>query len=180
MTKLIIVSGFPASGKTTLVTQLSKDLNLPSFSKDDFKELLADTIGFTDHESTRPFGKTSFSALFLVAKRLIENKASLIIEGNFMMGDETKEFLSYLRQADVEVYEILCHAEGQVLIDRFMARKRHPVHHTLDEVTLNHYLETSVRKGKDVPLGVGKLLEVDTTEPAKVSYDGVLAFVSRQ
>ena len=55
MLKLVIVNGLPASGKTTLVERLSKDLGSPAFSKDDFKELLADTIGFTDHESTRPF-----------------------------------------------------------------------------------------------------------------------------
>ncbi len=178
MTKLIIVSGFPASGKTTLVTWLSKELCLPSFSKDDFKELLADTIGFTDHESTRLLGKTSFSTLFFIVKRLIESNTSVIIESNFMLEKETKDFILYLKQANVEVYEILCHADGQTLVSRFLDRKRHPVHHTLHEVPLNHYLETTVRKGKDTPLGVGRLLEVDTTEPAKISYDIIVEFVS--
>jgi predicted kinase len=179
MPKLVFINGFPASGKSTLGVYISKELSFPIFSKDDFKELIADTIGFSDHESTRSFGKASFSLLFLIAKRLLENGDSLIIEGNFSLGEETKEFISFLHDQKVQTYEILCHGEGRVLIDRFMNRKRHPVHHTLDSQTLKTYLETTVRKGKDEPLHVGKLLEVDTTDPDSINYNQIIEFIGK-
>ena len=168
---------YPATGKTTLTARLTKDLGIPAFSKDDFKELIADTIGFTDHESTRYFGKASFVSLFLVAKRCLESGVSVIIEGNFSLGEETKDFISYLKQSNVQVYQILCYADGQLTVDRFMARKRHPVHHTLDDKKLMDYAENTLKKGKDTPLDIGKLLEVDTTDPDLIKYEDILSFI---
>ncbi len=93
-----------------------------------------------------------------------------------MSGEETNKFLSYLKDSKIEVREIFCHADGQILIDRFYARKRHPVHHTFAGEKLKEYAETTLRKGKDSPLGVGSLLEVDTTDPANIPYDEILSF----
>jgi predicted kinase len=42
---LVIVSGAPGSGKTTLATRLSQDLGLPMLDRDALKEALADAIG---------------------------------------------------------------------------------------------------------------------------------------
>lgn len=176
MPKLIIVSGLPATGKSTLVKKLSADLRLPAFSKDEFKELFADTIGFVDHESTRSFGKASFQALFLVARRCLEDDVSVIIEGNFILETETKDFILFLKKSNIPVYEILCHADGQTVVDRFFSRKRHPVHHTLTEAKNREYAET-LRVGKAPSLEIGKLMEVDTTNPESIPYRDILDFL---
>ena len=46
----ILVTGIPASGKSTIAEHLAKELSLPCFSKDAFKEILFDTVGFRSRE----------------------------------------------------------------------------------------------------------------------------------
>lgn len=51
MTKaFIVISGIPASGKTTLASQLAPVLNLPLLDKDDILESLFDSLGIGDAE----------------------------------------------------------------------------------------------------------------------------------
>ena len=40
----VVVSGLPASGKTTLARQLADELNAPLISKDEIKEAMATAI----------------------------------------------------------------------------------------------------------------------------------------
>nr|BFE75939.1 hypothetical protein GCM10020092_092400 [Actinoplanes digitatis] len=42
--RLVLVNGLPASGKTTLASQLAVQLSVPLVSKDSIKELLADAF----------------------------------------------------------------------------------------------------------------------------------------
>ena len=46
----ILVSGLPATGKSTMAAYLSKQLGIPVFSKDAIKERLFDTLGFSSRE----------------------------------------------------------------------------------------------------------------------------------
>jgi predicted kinase len=182
MKKLIIVNGLPASGKSTLAARLSKELGLPMFSKDQFKELIADTIGYTDHESTQTFGKASFAILFSVARKCLENGVSVIIEGNFSLGDETKEFLKYIKEADIETQEVLCYATPELLMRRFKERAQHPsrhaVHNTIGEIDLNDWIERTLQgDGKAAPLTGNNLLEIDTAEPTDEEYQKVAEFL---
>jgi predicted kinase len=175
-TKLVIINGLPASGKSTLAAYLSKELHLPLFAKDDFKELLADATGFLDHENTKKLGKAGYLILFLIAERCIRNNISLIIEGNFTSGKEIQNFISRLKNLGVDVYEILCYAQGQILVDRFLNRKRHPVHHSQNEAEYSAYVET-LRAEKIESLSIGKCIEVDTSDPSKIEYKKIIELI---
>jgi cytidylate kinase len=177
MTKLIIINGFPASGKTTLSRKISSELHLPLFSKDSFKELLADSLGFNTHEDSHALGKTSFELLVLTTKECLSKKHSIIIEGNFSLGQIMKDFLDWVQGEDIQVYEILCYADGELLVERFRKRKRHPVHHTLPEAELEHYFQSKLSLGKDLSLGVGRLFEVDTTRTETIPYEEIKSFL---
>ena len=39
------------------------------------------------------------------------------------------------------------------------------------------YAENTLKKGKDTPLDIGKLLEVDTTDPDLIKYEDILSFI---
>lgn len=47
---LIIITGLPGTGKTTLGRKLAEEFRLPFISKDDIKEFLFDNLGWKDRE----------------------------------------------------------------------------------------------------------------------------------
>lgn len=164
---LLIINGLPASGKSTLAGGLANLLNLPVFKKDDIKEQLADSIGIVDLKFSRLFGKASYVTLYSVARELLKNKCSLIIEGNFGAGDETSAFVDFLKHGNYVVIEVLCYASSQILFDRFSSRKRHPIHQVLPPSSF----EPLFQQEKIPSLHVGKTIEFDTSDLSKISYN---------
>jgi predicted kinase len=75
---LIIVTGHPATGKTTLSRALASGLRLPLLSKDTFKELMFDGLGWSDREWSRSVGATAISILYHTAATILSSGQSLI------------------------------------------------------------------------------------------------------
>lgn len=69
---LILITGHPCTGKTTLGKRLAEELNLPFVSKDDFKELLFDTLGWKDREWSKKLGTASYTILYHVAESILK------------------------------------------------------------------------------------------------------------
>ena len=123
---VILVSGMPASGKSTLAAQLAAELGIPYFTKDDFKELLFDTGGYTeasmDESTSERFGAQGI--------------VSVVLEANFR-AELTAAEIGPIR-ARVSVRQVFCHLPVPEIVDRFEARQegdeRHPVHAELDDV----------------------------------------------
>lgn len=61
--RLIIISGMPGSGKTTLAKSISAELSLPLIEKDSIKELLFDSLGWNDREWSKKLGKVSYELM---------------------------------------------------------------------------------------------------------------------
>lgn len=178
---LILVTGAPASGKTTIATRLAADLRLPLFAKDDVKELLANSLDVSGYEWSRRTGKATFFLADWLATRLLRAGVSLILESNF-----DRRFLNQwtFPRAAIEtrtsIVEIFCRAEPAVLIrrytERFQAGNRHPIHH--DREHLEGTLPEEISGGKfSEPLGLGTTIEVDTTSFEQVDYPGILCWV---
>ena len=80
---MLIVTGPPASGKTTIGRPLARALALPFLSKDLFKESLFDSLGGSDREWSRRIGLASTQLLFRCAEALLEAGHSCALESNF-------------------------------------------------------------------------------------------------
>ncbi len=160
---LMIVGGPPASGKTTLARRLSSDLRIPQFSKDDFKETLFDSMGFSDREWSKRLGRASHELLVLCARKLIANGGSCIVESTFRPEDAV--LFETLRLAhSARIVQVFCHAPLDELCERFRQRAfsggRHSGH--CDESNEEELIDL-IESGNFVPLEVeGKLIQINT------------------
>ena len=176
---IIIVSGPPASGKTTLAKQIATKFGLPIVHKDDLKELLFEAFEYRSREQSSKLGATSMQLLYFFTETLVKAGQSLIVESNFNADIATQEFVNIKKKYDFEPFQIQCKTDGEVLLQRFQARsqtgERHSAH--FDKA----YYEESrqvLLKGRHDNLGIGgSLFEVDTTDFNKIDYKSLFGAI---
>ncbi|HEU4782131.1 MAG TPA: AAA family ATPase [Ktedonobacterales bacterium] len=178
---LIIVNGLPGTGKTTLARRLAADLGLPAFSRDGLYETLYDALesSAAAPPSAPPsgLGAAAYALLYDVAGAVLAAGRSVIVEGFFGRPDVRRAELLRLRERhDFEPLEILCTADGQALMQRFLVRmasgERHRGH--LDREWLEHN-EARLLGGQLAPLAIGRqVIEIDTTTAHSFAYADVM------
>lgn len=155
--RLVIVTGPPGAGKTTVAAELRERLGLPLIAKDTLKEQLGEGLGIEDRVRSQQLGGAVFELIALLVKELLEQGVSVIAEGNFT---ERSSLFSALPPA--EVVQVYVTAEPQTLRIRLLERgQRHPVHYDREAAD-----EVAARAGGGewLPLPVGgRLIEIDTT-----------------
>jgi predicted kinase len=174
---LIIVNGLPGTGKTTLAGRLAADTGVPVFSRDGLYETLYDALACSTGGLPSPLGDAAFALLYSVVGSVLAAGQPIVVEGFFGRLDVRRaEFLRLQQLHEFEPIEILCKADGQVLMQRFLARiasgERHRGH--LDREWLEHN-EARLLNGQLAPLAIGpQIIEVDTSTPQSFSYGDVL------
>lgn len=119
----------------------------------------------------------SFTLLYYVAGSVLAAGQSLIVEGFFGRPElRSAEFLHLQHTYDFEPFQILCKADGGVLLERFLARaetvERHAGHPDLEWLEQN---KQRLLQGYLPPLALGgQLVEIDTTTPHSFDYAEVL------
>ena len=121
-TPLIIISGPPGTGKTTLGKHIARELNLPFVHKDGIKELLFDKFGWSDRAWSRKVGIASYAVLYYFVEAQLSAGRSCIVESNFNAAYDTEQFLALKAKYDFEPLQICCMADGEVLFQRFKKR----------------------------------------------------------
>ena len=66
-----MVTGIPASGKSTMAEYLGRKLCLPVISKDTAKEHLYDTVGFRSREEKVKLGTAAMNIMYYMAGQLM-------------------------------------------------------------------------------------------------------------
>jgi predicted kinase len=177
---LIIVTGLPATGKSTLAEALRDQLGLPLFTKDHFKELLHDVLDrryeTLTREESREIGAQAIALLIDIASELLRARVSVVIEANFVPWYAPADLAPLIDLADVR--QVHCTLPDSLVLDRYRKRAqqgvRHPVH--LDEDALGE-LEERIEAGGGRPLPINaRLLQVDTTDGFRPGIDEVVAF----
>lgn len=176
---LVIVSGAPGSGKTTLARRLALDLRVPILSKDDLKEALADAIGAPpDVPASMRLGAGAYAMLYFVARQLLEGQVGLIIESNFRRGLSETEIQPLLAWSDPGL--IHCTSRPEVVRARYTERHqrgvRHPAHLDADRADA---LASDLSAGRFSPLDLRiPTLVVDTTDGWHPPYEEILEFAA--
>jgi len=157
----VLVTGLPASGKSTLAGPLSRALDLPLLAKDTVKEALWEALGPGDAEWAARLGAASAEVLLAVA---IDAGAAVV--DHFFHRDR----LTAWSRLPGRLVEVHCAVSPDLARARYQARRRHPAHHDGDAARWDDWI---ARDAGPLRLG-GPLLEVDTSRPVAVA--GVAAW----
>jgi predicted kinase len=127
VTLLVVVTGPPASGKTTIAERLARELSFPLVAKDGLKETLYDALGCSTVEESKRLGVAAFALIWHVLDLELQARRSVVAEGNF--NPARAENLAGLRERHTfDVAQIVCRAPHDVLLARYTSRTRHPGH----------------------------------------------------
>jgi len=174
---LVVISGLPASGKTTLARLLAAELRLPLVGRDDIKERLFESLGWSDREWSKRLGGASWDLLYWFVETQLAAGQSCIVESNFNPQWDSERINACADRFGARLVQLHCYADGGVLVERYLGRvasgERHPGH--VDHVTIDEQRERLLA-AKPEPLALdGTTLVIDTTDPANIDYDWIVA-----
>ena len=163
---LLVVSGAPASGKTSIAEELASRLRIPVVSKDTFKETLYETIG-ADDALEPAIERAGLALLFSVVESQLDAGISVVAESNFDARSDLEPIRRLARERELRLVQVHCRRDRERLLERFVGRleegRRHPGHgdepEDVEEVRAK--LDAGVWDPLDLP---GELFEFDKDE----------------
>ena len=171
---LIIVSGFPGTGKTTLSKKLVKKYHYSFLSKDLFKEKLFEEYGFKSVEEKKELDKKAEEMFYENLKYNVENDIDTVVD-KWLQGINLIE--KFISNKDMTLIFIKLTCNPQVACDRYnkriisgerlssyVALNRYPVDtHTVFEKAMTVEAMNEKASRKFDRTGIDNLIEIDTS-----------------
>jgi predicted kinase len=159
---LVVVSGAPGTGKSTIARAVGDGLRFGVLSLDPIKEALADVLGLGDEDWSNRVGDAAAEVVF----RLAAQFPDAVAEGWWRGPRRDRAVAEFAGAA-----EVFCHCDPALAASRVAARLgagRHPIHRDVINPagagSAAHIAELATTV---VPLRLGgPLVEVDTGRPA--------------
>ncbi len=161
---LIVVSGAPGTGKSTIANALAAELRLPLLAIDTIKEALADLLGLGDEDWSDRLGEAAAEVVF----RLSAQFPAAIAEGWWRRERRDRALAEF-----AGAVEVFCYCDPQLASSRMSSRldtERHPIHRDMinrEVIRSSAADHAAVLAAAVTPLGLGAaLVRVDTGQPA--------------
>lgn len=186
----ILVTGIPATGKSTMAEVMSKKLKLPVISKDTIKELLFDNVGFQSRAEKVKLGIASMEIMYYVAGQLMKAGQPFILENNFEYSSE-HGIKNLLEKYQYSALTITLTGDYKVIYKRFLERENSPDRHrghivndcyperkednqeTLKSktITYENFVRGIEKRGFDAFCADGRQIKIDTTDFSKINME---------
>lgn len=131
MGKLLLIMGDLATGKSTFAGILSQRYDVTIFFKDAIKEILGDTIGFTNRAENKQLSVATGELMCHIFSQFGKLDKDLILESNFRIG-ELEKLHQLAASLDYQVLTLVLQGDAERLHGRYLNRmhneNRHPVH----------------------------------------------------
>ena len=170
----VVMSGLPASGKSSLGRSLASQLGWPVLDKDDFLEARYEQQPVERMEERRKLSRLSDGDFQAAASEL--ERVVLVSHWTPATGPvDTGTATAWVAQTYDRVIEVYCKCPADVAIDRFHNRTRHRGH--LDaQRPRDRFAAWMAEMNDGYPLDLGTVLEVDTTQ--RVDLDALCAHIA--
>jgi len=180
--RLIIASGLPGTGKTTLAKNISGHFNLPLVSMDAIKEVMWDTMGHEfDLEFSDKVGQTAFELMYYCIDISLSKGISLVVEANFSPERNNTRINKLKKKYDINLLQIYCDCETEVLKKRFKERMKKESYHRGHKHVISLCGEGKVLNSlgiKNRRLDInGATYDLDTTNPEMIDYEKLFEFI---
>jgi predicted kinase len=158
----VVVSGLPASGKSTLARELASALGLPLLDKDAILERLFESRGPGDATWRRLLSRESDQ--ILQAEAIALDGAVLVSHWRLPgMPSSSGTPTAWLAELSSKVVHVHCECAPEIAAERFIQRRRHPGHR--DEEKSHSEILAGIRSvalfGR---LNIGPRVDVDTSQ----------------
>lgn len=185
----ILVTGIPASGKSTMARFLAEAFGLPVISKDRIKECMYDTIGFRSREEKVKLGIASMQIMYDLAEELMKSARPFILENNFE--NVSKEgLLTILEKYEYKAITVTLTGDYKIIYQRFLERNRdpgrHPGHVVNDcypgskeinnpvQISYESFVEGITQRGMDSFTANGPQVILDTTDFGRLDREDLV------
>lgn len=186
---IIVLAGMPASGKSTVAARLSAAFSLPVLAKDDLKEALFDTLGFSCYAEKRRLDHAANAVLLRAARALLASGQSVILDNNFdTLSAQALDEL--IREFGARCVTVFFGGDTEAFYRRYVERDRLHLRH-LGHVVQEHYplregdspdhdmtreefREKFEKRGMASVHIEGARIDIDATDPAAIDVDRLI------
>ena len=185
----VLITGIPASGKSTMAEFMGNYFGLPVISKDKMKELMYDTIGFCSREEKVKLGAASMEIMYYMAEQLMKCRMPFILENNFE-NISREGLLLILEKYAYQAITVTLTGDYEKIYQRFLKRNsspdRHPGHIVNDcypgkiqnndsaLISYEKFVAGITNRGMDQFQANGPHIILDTTDFDRIDKEGLL------
>ena len=164
MKKLILVNGDVAAGKSHLAVIIKERFNLPLFTKDEYKEALAETHPYRNYEESHLLSLMAMDQLFNSFEECAKEGKDVVLEANFR-GEHLDRLEKINKQYGYQILNIDLTGSVEVLHQRYVNRilheNRHPVHVVNDLRDFEKFKEYTLSRRNERKIGKVIIVNAD-------------------